>query len=179
VDTVADPTAAAFAGHRYVFSRIDQTSLSLDTRLNVTFTPTLTLELYVQPFFASGKYSDFEEFARPRALRKLVYGRDVGTITPVLGARGHVDSLRVDPDAAGPAPPFTFANPDFSDRSLRGNAVLRWEYRPGSTLFLVWQQQRSGSSAEGTFDLTRDRGLLFRDRPVNIFQLKINYWLGT
>ena len=84
----------------------------------------------------------------------------------------------LDPDAGGPGAPFTIDNPNFSLRSLRGNAVLRWEYRPGSTLFFVWQQSRSESTAVGTFDLVRDRALLFRDRPINIFQLKVNYWLG-
>jgi hypothetical protein len=179
VTSVLDPTATTFYGTRYVFSRIAQTSLSLDTRLNITFTPTLTLEMYVQPFFASGRYYDFEEYAAPRTLRKVVYGRDAGAITPQHDASGVLTGYTVDPDGQGPARPFTLSNPNFSVRSLRGNAVLRWEYRPGSTLFLVWQQSRFGSGTEGTFDLTRDRALLFRDPPVNIIQLKVNYWLGT
>ena len=178
VSTINDPTATSFYGSRYVFSQIDQRSLSLDTRLNVTFTPQLTLELYAQPFFASGRYYDYEEFVAPRALRKLVYGRDIGTIDQVRDSTGALTGFRIDPDASGPGAPFTIDNPNFSLRSLRGNAVLRWEYRPGSTLFFVWQQSRSGSTAVGTFDLVRDRALLFRDRPINIFQLKVNYWLG-
>jgi hypothetical protein len=178
VREVTDVNAPAFYGKRYVFSNIDQTSLSMDTRLNVTFTPTLTLELYVQPFFASGKYYDFEEFAAPRSLEKNVYGRDIGTITEVKNAKGELTGYSVDPDGNGPSGAFQFNNPNFSVRSLRGNAVVRWEYRPGSTIFLVWQQQRSGASSLGTFDLSRDRALLFRDRPINIFQLKVNYWLG-
>ena len=56
--------------------------------------------------------------------------------------------------------------------------MLRWEFRPGSTLFAVWTQERSGSAAFGDFDLGRDRAALFRDRPVNVFQLKATYWLG-
>jgi hypothetical protein len=178
VTTVDDATATDFFGHRYVFSQIDQTSLSLDTRLNVTFSPTLTLELYAQPFFASGDYHDFEEFTRPRALEKVVYGRDIGTVTAQRDAEGAIESYTVDPDGSGPAAPFTFDNPSFSKRSLLGNAVARWEYRPGSTIFLVWQHSRSGQTVDGTFDLRRDRALLLGDRPVNVFQLKVNYWLG-
>ena len=80
--------------------------------------------------------------------------------------------------ANGPAAAFTVDNPDFNIRSLRGTAVLRWEYRPGSTLFFVWTQERSGSDSFGDFDFQRDRSALFRDRPINVFQVKASYWLG-
>ncbi len=71
-----------------------------------------------------------------------------------------------------------FENPDFNVRSLRGNAVLRWEYRPGSTLFLVWQKERSGSAPIGDFDFNRDREKLFHAAPSNTFLVKVSYWLG-
>ncbi|HVZ78311.1 MAG TPA: DUF5916 domain-containing protein [Gemmatimonadaceae bacterium] len=175
---VLDPTAVAFSGARYVMSDLDQTSLSLDTRLNMTFTPNVTLELYAQPYFVSGRYGSFGEYAAPRALQRLVYGRDMGGISATTDASGHVTAYTVDPDGSGPAQAFTIANPDFSYVSLRGNAVLRWEYRPGSTIFLVWQQQRTGTTPDGSFDLARGRADLFRERPVNVFQLKVNYWVG-
>ena len=63
-------------------------------------------------------------------------------------------------------------------RSFIGNAVLRWEYRPGSTVYFVWTQQRTGSDAVGAFDFTTQRVALFRDRPTNVFQVKMNYWVG-
>ena len=69
-------------------------------------------------------------------------------------------------------------NPDFNVRSLRGTAVMRWEYRPGSTLFFVWTQQREGFDQFGDFDFNRDRSALFRDRATNVFQVKATYWLG-
>ena len=84
----------------------------------------------------------------------------------------------VDPDGAGPATPFTFGDPDFTYRSLIGNAVLRWEYRPGSTVFFVWTQNRTGSDTNGNFDFAKQRTEIFRDRPTNVFQVKVNYWLG-
>jgi Domain of unknown function (DUF5916) len=84
----------------------------------------------------------------------------------------------IDPDGAGPAAPFTIGNQDFNFRSLRGTGVLRWEYRPGSTLYFVWTQERSGSDQFGDFDFNRDRSALFRDRPTNVFQIKGTYWIG-
>ena len=74
---------------------------------------------------------------------------------------------------------FRFFNNSFNVRSLRGNAVLRWEYRPGSTLFFVWQQQRSGDEPFGDFQLGRDTGAIFDSRPDNVFVIKATYWLGT
>jgi hypothetical protein len=178
VTTEADPTATAFYGSRYVFAYLKSTTWSLDTRVNWTFTPNLTLQLYVQPYFSTGAYSSFREFAAPRTLKKLVYGQDVGTIVRTPGTPTTSAQYTVDPDGAGPAAPFTFADPDFAYRSLIGNAVLRWEYRPGSTVYFVWTQNRSGSSAVGDFDFTRDRRALFGDRPTNIFQVKANFWIG-
>jgi hypothetical protein len=69
-------------------------------------------------------------------------------------------------------------NPDFNFRSLRGTAVMRWEYRPGSTLFLVWNQVRSDQASVGDFSFARDRRALFSARPDNIFVVKMNYYLG-
>jgi hypothetical protein len=172
VTSVADPTATATYGTRYVFADLDQRTLGMDTRLNITFTPTLTLELYVQPLIVSARYSGFKEFDRPRSLQRSVYGVDRGTIVPTGGG------YRVDPDGAGPAASFTIANPDFNFRSLRGNAVVRWEFRPGSTLFLVWTQSRSATEAIGNLDLGRDIDGLFAAKPDNVFLVKMSYWLG-
>ena len=161
-----------------MFAELDQSSLSMNTRLNATFSPTLTLELFAQPFLASGRYSNVKEYAAPRSSDVLVYGRDVGTLLVERDAAGRVQRYRIDPDAGGPAAEFTVDNPDFNVRSLRGTAVLRWEYKPGSTLFFVWTQERSGSDAYGDFDFNRDRSALFRDRPINVFQIKASYWMG-
>ncbi|MDX1745182.1 MAG: DUF5916 domain-containing protein, partial [Halobacteriales archaeon] len=155
VTAIDDPTAGAFFGRRYVFSDLEQDRFSMNTRLNWTFTPTMSLELFAQPFIASNDFSNFKEFAAPRALEKNVYGEDVGTIEELDGA------FVIDPDAAGPAESFTVNDPDFNFRSLRGNLVYRWEYRPGSTLFLVWTQDRRSSVADGSFDFRRDVDELF------------------
>ena len=99
---------------------------------------------------------------------------DRGTIAYANG------TYTVDPDGAGPAAPFSFADPNFNFRSLRGDAVLRWEYRPGSTIYFVWTQERSGTAATGIGDLQLGRDLpgLVRVPPQNIFLVKFSYWVG-
>jgi hypothetical protein len=171
VTAVDDPTAAAFYGRRYVFADLEMRSISMNTRLNVTFTPTLTLEVFAQPLISSVRYTNFKEFDAPRRLAKSVYGKDVGTIS-----RGE-STYTVDPDGGGPAEPFTFDDPDFNFRSLRGNAVLRWEFHPGSTLYLVWTQSRSDTAPVGDLNFDRDIDALFDAHPDNIFLVKVNYWL--
>ena len=174
VEAVDDPTAAAFAGHRYVFGFIKTRTISLDTRVNWTFTSNLTLQLFAQPFIASGHYTSFREFAAPRSLTKLVYGTNVGSI----GYDAATSSYRVDPDGSGPAAAFSFDNPDFTTASLRGTAVLRWEYRRGSTFYLVWTHERSDTDRVGSFDFAGAGRAIFRGKPTNVFQFKATYWLG-
>jgi hypothetical protein len=180
VTTVSDPTATTFSGQRYVFARLIQNSVSMNTRFSVTFSPNLTFEAFLQPLIASGAYSRYSESERPRGLRRLVYGVDVGTVTTQPGdpARGLRDSIFVDPDGTGPAARFAFEDPSFTFRSLRGNAVLRWEYRPGSTLFVVWARSGSSELTHGGIDFGRDTEALFRGPAENIFLVKVNYWLG-
>jgi hypothetical protein len=177
VDVFDDATNTAFYGRRYLFADVKQKSMSMDTRVNWTLSPTMTFEMFMQPLIASGEYSSFKQYAAPRTLDLQVYGQDVGTISET--GSGSSRRFTIDPDGAGPAPSFTTrSNPDFNFRSLRGNAVLRWEYMPGSTLFLVWTQNRSHVAPFGNFDFTRDRSALFDANPDNVFLVKVNYWLG-
>lgn len=183
VTTVTDGTAGDTYGRRYVFAGLEQTTLGIDTRVNVTFTPTLSLEMYAQPFFSTNDFGALKELRAPRTYDFLVYGSDVGTIERQPEARALVD-----PDGAGPAPAFVVEDRDFNLNSLRGNAVLRWEWRQGSTLFLVWQQDRAGRlgalDAErdgrriGDFDVRTNLDDLFRTRPTNVLVLKVSYWLN-
>ena len=174
VTTVTDPTATAFYGQRYVFAYLLEKTLSMVTRLDWTFTPALTLQVYAQPLIVSGRYDSFHEFNAPRTLERSVYGVDRGTIAYANG------TYTVDPDGAGPAAPFSFADPNFNFRSLRGSAVLRWEYHPGSTIYFVWTQERSGTAATGVGDLQLGRDLpgLVAVAPQNIFLVKFSYWVG-
>ncbi len=182
VSTVDDPLAAATYGERFVFANVRQTTVSLDTRVDWTFTPTLSLQLFAQPFVASGSYSSLKELSRGGTRDFAVYGVDRGSVrrgescdTPAAAG----DTFLVYPDGEGGAAScFEVGNPDFNIRSLRGNAVLRWEYRAGSTLFFVWQQVRSDFAPVGDFSLSRDTHALLRAPARNIFLIKASYWLG-
>jgi hypothetical protein len=175
VKSFDDSAATNFYFRRAVFAGLVQHNLSFNTRVSATFTPTLTLELFAQPFVSTGEYSEFKEFTRPRTLEKRNF--DTQQLQEVR-EDGRIVSYELDPDRNAATPVLEFDNPDFNFRSLRGNAVLRWEYRPGSTLFLVWQQQRSENKPYGDFDLSRDSGAIFDGRPDNIFLIKMTYWLG-
>ncbi|HEY7897498.1 MAG TPA: DUF5916 domain-containing protein [Gemmatimonadaceae bacterium] len=172
VSGIRDTLAAATFGRRYVFANLSQTTLAMDTRLDWTFTSELTLQLYAQPFVSTGKYSSFKQLRAPRTYSFDVYGQDMGTVT--RDASGYT----IDPDGSGPAPSFGIGDPNFNIRSLHGDAVLRWEYRPGSTFYFVWQQQRDGYEPVGDFSLRRDAGAIFRAQPTNVFLVKFAYWMG-
>jgi len=173
ITTVGDPTATRTYDARYVFGTLDQTSVSLDTRLNWTFSPKMSLQLYLQPFVVSGAYKDIKELREPRTYEFDVYGRQAGTVS-----RDPDGTYQIDPDGAGPAAAYSIPNPDFNFRSLLGNAVLRWEYRPGSALFLVWQQNRGETQPFGDFDFSRDFKALLQNGPENVVAVKATYWLG-
>ncbi|HEY0242334.1 MAG TPA: DUF5916 domain-containing protein [Gemmatimonadaceae bacterium] len=174
VTRVTDPLATGTYGSRYVFATIDQKTLAMVTRVDWTFTPKLSLQLFAQPLIASADFTDYKEFARPRSFAFNIYGEDAGTITRD-NATGR---YTVDPDGVGAAPSFSFNDRDFNRRSLRGNAVVRWEYRPGSALFFVWQQSRFGSIADPEFDFSRDFDALWSTQPENVFVVKGTWWIG-
>ena len=180
-----DSTAVATLGNRYVFAELRERSAYVTLRANATFSPVLSFELYAQPFTFSGAYDSYKELRARRTYSFDQYGRDNGsTITPghttVCGSAGPNRCLGVDPDGAGPAAEFAVYRPDFRTRAFKVKAVARWEYRPGSTMFLVWTQSRSGYVPyDGTFDMQRDLATeLFRDRPTNVFLVKVNFWLS-
>ena len=174
VQAVADPAAANTYGSRYIFGAIDQTQLSLTTRVNVILTPRISVRVFIQPLLASGDYSHFKELARPRTFEFMEYNTTKSSITYDAAS----STYTADPDPAGGAPPFTFGNPDFNFKSLRVNAVFRWEFKPGSTLYGVWTRQQQDLSSPGTFAVGRDAGALFSARGDDVFLVKLAYWLG-
>ena len=158
VKTAIDPTASATYGSRYVFSNLAQTEVSLPTRVSWTFTPKASLQAYMQPLLSCGNYYNFKELARPRVFEYNRYGADAGT----LSFDSTSGRYTVDPDGSGPAQPFSFANPDFNFKSLRLNLVFRWEWRLGSTLYLVWTERREDYTQSDNFRLGRDLRSMFR-----------------
>jgi hypothetical protein len=121
---------------------------------------------------ASADFEGIRELRAPGTFSFLRYGRDVGTV-----ARSG-SQLVVDPDGAGPAASFRVAEGDFNRRSLKGNAVLRWEWRAGSTLFLVWQHLRTGSEDLNDLRLGRDLDRLFASPSRNVLAIKASYWFS-
>lgn len=169
VTNITDESMTATYGARYIFGRIKQKTLLCSIRCNWIFTPTLSLQAYIQPFIAVGSYDRFKELVRPKSYDFNLFGTGVSTISYQDG------SYTVDPDGPGSAPSFSFNNPDFNYKSLRGTVVLRWEYRPGSTLYLVWTQNRSDYADPGDFKFGRDFKNLLNAPGDNIFMVKLTY----
>ena len=171
VTRVDDPLMTETFGTRYVFGYYFQRMLSSNIRLNWTFNPRLSLQLYLQPRLAVGKYNQFKELARPKKYEYNLFGEDGSTIS----YSDSDEEYSVDPDGPGPAPDFSFSNPDFNFKSLRGTIVLRWEYLPGSILYFVWTQNRADDAHPGDFNFRRDMGDLFTAPGANIFLIKISF----
>jgi hypothetical protein len=171
----ADPSAVSTYGKRYIFADLDQKLLSAQIRLNWTFTPTISLQLFVQPLFSSGHYSNFKELAKARSFDFNVFGANGSQLFDSTSSNGN---YYLSSAGTGPSSVIEIGNPDFNKVSLRGNAVLRWEYMPGSTLFLVWTQSRYDDNGAGHFTFRRSLEQLGSAKPDNIFMLKVTYWLG-
>ena len=145
LSTVPDATATATFDSRYVFGELEQTEWSIPLRVNLVLTPRLSLQLYTQALLSTGDYPTIRELAAPRTYDFPVYGVDVGTI-----ARDpELPFYTIDPDGAGDARSFRIPVPDFNFKSLRVNAVLRWEFRPGSAAYVVWTQRRQDGAEPG------------------------------
>ena len=171
VDAFADPLMVSTYGSRYVYGEMKQWTFTSELRIDWIFTPRMSLQIYLQPFISVGRYEQFKELARARALDFNRFGRGDSTI------RFNEDRYTVDPDGPGPAGEFSFDNPDFNLKSLRGTAVFRYEYRPGSTLYLVWTQNRSDISNPGDFRFKRDFSDMLTAPGDNIFLIKFTHRL--
>ncbi len=170
-----DPTATSTYGARYLFSNLHQTEVSMVTRADLVLAPTVSFQLYLQPLLSTGRYWNLKELARARSFDFLVYGTGDSTIAPVAGERASI----VDPDgASGPAAPFRVDDPSFNFKSLRANAIFRWEFRPGSTLFVVWTEQRQDFSRPGEFRLGPDLHSMLGAAPDDVLLVKFTYWIG-
>ena len=174
VTAAADPSATAMYGSRYVFGDLGQTEVVGETRVSYILTPRMSFQLYAQTLLSAGRYSGFKEPERPRDFSYLRYGQDLGTITFDPLAQIYT----VDPQVPGGSGPFSFGNPDFNYKSLRVNAVFRWEFRLGSTLYVVWTQQREDTARPGDFDLREDLSSLYGAPHDNVVMVKLSYWFS-
>jgi hypothetical protein len=173
VTNIEDATATHTYGTRHVFGRLDQQELSAVMRMNWTFTPRLSLQVFIQPLISVGTYDQFKELKQPLTYTFNRYGEGGSSIQRSVDADGNT----VYDVTTSANTQFSFSNPDFNYKSFRGNAVLRWEYLPGSTLFFAWTHGRQDFRDPGDFGFGRDLGNLFRNEPENVFLLKIAYWL--
>ncbi|HEY5923071.1 MAG TPA: DUF5916 domain-containing protein [Kofleriaceae bacterium] len=153
----------------YVFGTIAQTVVSLTTRVNWTFSPKLSLQLYAQPFIAAGNYRELKDVDNPHAQRfedrfHVLTGNDY-SVTDGTVSVSHNGT-------------YAFAQPDFDFGELRSTVVLRWEYRPGSAVFAIWSHGRTNFVDGGRFDLANDIADLGRAPGEHIVMIKANYWIG-
>ena len=147
VTTTDDPAATATHGKRYVFARLQQKQLALDTRVNVLFTAKASLQMFIQPLVVVGDYLDFKSLAAPTTFDFDAY-RNVSD------------------------------DPSFNFKSLRANAIFRWEWRLGSTLYVAWTQQREDLGDPGSFQAGRDLGRVFTGPAEDILLVKVSRWFG-
>ena len=178
VDAYDDPTAAATYGKQYVFGELEQKTISADIRLNWTFTPQISLQLFMQPLISSGSYRNLKTLVRPRTDEYTIFGTGSSTLIRSVDPSSGDVSYTVDADGPGSAPSYTIDNPDFNFKSLRGNAVLRWEYLPGSILYFVWTQNRSDFENIGQLQFNHSLYRLGNSQPDNIFLIKMSYYLN-
>lgn len=166
-----DPAAASTYGRRYVFGTLHQHEFSLQTRINYVLSPKMSFQLYMQPLVSVGRYDDFKELRQPRTFDFTRYGAEPGTsLAYDHGARRY----DVVPGPGGR--PFGFDDPDFNFKSLRLNAIFRWEWQPGSAMYVVWTEQREDLADPGRFAFGRDVGRVFRGAADDVFLFKVAYW---
>jgi hypothetical protein len=161
---------------RYVFASIDRKTISASFRVNLNLSPDLTLQYWGQPFVATGKYKNYKYITNPKAAvygdRFLLYGNDQFISGP--------NSLNIDENRDA-VPDYGFDKPDFNVQYFLSNLVIRWEYNPGSSIFLVWSQTRDGSNESGDMDLANNMSNLFNrgdNKPHNVFLIKFSYRFG-
>ncbi len=158
---------------RYIFAEMDQKTLLMTIRLNFTINPELSVEYYGQPFVSAGKYTKFKKVTVPDASK---YDDRYHIFNPQEISQNGEDGYDVD-ENHDHSTDYTFDNPDFNFQQFRSNLVIRWEYLPGSTLFLVWSQGRTNSATDGSFSYANDIQDLFSTKANNVFLIKLSYWL--
>lgn len=165
--------AEALGTDQYIFGKLEQTTLNMTLRANLTFTPDMSLQVYAQPFISSGDVVGYRRVADPRADR---FENRFEDFDPAQVTEDQED-VYIDIDRDG-ASDIEIENPDFTFVSFRSNVVLRWEYTLGSTLFLVWQHGQEDDYKDGRFRLGSGLRNLFSADQENTFVIKFNYWLS-
>ena len=160
---------------RYIFGRIDQKTMGLVLRFNCSITPTLTIQYYGQPFVSAGEYTQLKRITEPRA---DAYADRFDTyMDDEITYDASDEAYLIDENGDGVFD-YSIENPDFNFRQFRSNLVIRWEYSPGSTIYLVWSQSRTGYEGVGDFSFRHDMRDLFHVYPHDVFLIKLNRWFS-
>ncbi|MCA1758029.1 MAG: carbohydrate binding family 9 domain-containing protein [Bacteroidales bacterium] len=169
-------TTRDFEGEkRYIFGSIERTTVSMSLRVNYNLTPEISIQYWGQPYLASGDYSRFKMITEtPMAdsynARFSLF--DDNQIAP------DGNNYNIDENGDGNRD-YSFRNPNFNFDEFLSNLVVRWEFVPGSTLFLVWSQTRSAYSPVGDFILEDNLNNLFAgQKPHDVFLVKFSYRFG-
>jgi len=162
---------------KYINAKIEQRTLSMSLRLNYTINPNLTIQYYGQPFISRGRYFDFKTITNAQAGnfedRFQLYNEN--QIKPGIDEDGNdIYLINEDGDING-VTDFEFENPDFASVQFRSNLVVRWEYIPGSEVFLVWSQGNIGSQDPNDRLFRSLDNQVFGEKGENTFLLKATY----
>jgi Domain of unknown function (DUF5916) len=164
-------SATVAGANRYIMGRMNQQTLSTTLRFDINLTPELSLSYYGSPFVSTGRFRQFKLVTDPRASPYAARFRRIDATTVFNAASNSYQT-------SDPSGTFTFVNPDFSWRELNSNLVLRWEYKTGSTVYVVWNQHRSNADLFGGFSAGPDYQRLFGTHPDNTIFVKFNYWFS-
>jgi hypothetical protein len=167
-------TDEADAPH-YVFGRIRQVVTGMTVRGSWTFSPALSLQVYAQPYIASGVYAGYKEASDPGSRRYEDRYHEYATGEIAIDRAN--ESISIDRNRDGQSD-FTFDLPDFNFRELRSNVVLRWEYLPGSAVFFIWSHGRSEEVSDGRYRGWDDLSALAQATGEHLVMVKANYWIG-
>jgi len=157
---------------RYIFGNLDQKTFNVTARVDFNITPDLTIQYYGSPFVSGVSYADFKKITDPKA--DAFSSRYQSFAQNQLSYNSEEEVYGIHEAGSG-APDYYFDKPDMNFRQFRSNLVLRWEYVPGSVVYLVWSQGRSDSVSDGHFDFSNDLKDLFKTTPHDIFLLKLSY----
>jgi hypothetical protein len=161
---------------RYIFATIDRKTINASLRINLNLSPDLTLQYWGQPFIATGKFRNYKYITDPMADN---YADRFHVYTPSQ-IRSDPDNYYVDENEDG-SDDYSFEKSNFNVQEFLSNLVIRWEYSPGSSLYLVWSQTRSGFNDSGNMEVFNDFGDLFNgkeNKPYNVFLVKLSYRFG-
>jgi len=176
ITSIDDELAINTFYKRYIFADITNDSKGFSFEANRIASPQLSFQFFLKPEISQYEYQDLKEFLEPKKYNFNYFSEDQIV---------HVDdeTIEIDPDRDGMAPSFQLSSDyvkGFNFLSLRSNFIIKWEYRPGSAMFLVWQQQRDHFEVtESNMELSSGIDKLMKSNATNTILLKVAYWFSS